>query len=420
MRIIGTTTTELTDGATTNPIVIGGNDYTAVAGDAILYGNITGEYLFNGTVWHLIGTGSSSSPFIVYCWDDFLKVNFNTYNVKFANPHEVDGTITLEGSGSQSNPYIVSSYEELIFATGASDIWKVKLVDRDKKLYQYRYIVDYAQPDEPIYADVFCRYDDSLSTINFNDIQPNGYTSSFNFSPTMNFNGWTLKNAVFHNYGCFYFKSTLSNAIFKDFYSDNTASTYSCIHCDAQASNIKMSGTFDTQGKAIFGVRSAYSSEYRGLINSSFDFKLLGKSYLFIDSGNSYTPKMGNCNVHFELIDNREAAVSLDNTIECYNCLFSGNIKAPNCTHSYGSIIRLMYSGSKYNIFNIKAEVEEGHNRPYLNMTGSNTFSNLNLYVNDGNVDYYIYEGSNIVGVLESTLKDARALYDLGLPIGVD
>ena len=79
-----------------------------------------------------------------------------------------------------------------------------------------------------------------------------------------------------------------------------------------------------------------------------------------------------------------------------------------------------MYSDSKYTIFNIKAEVEEGHNRPYLNMTGSYTFSNLNIYVNDGNVDYYIYGSSNIVGVPESTLKDAQALYDLGLPIGVD
>lgn len=346
------------------------------------------------------------ADYVVSTWDEFLQHNTSGDTVKFANPHEVNGEIVLSGTGTQADPYIVSTYEEMLFATGATYIWQVKLIDREQKLYRYE--------------DIYCRYDDSLSTIDFNVIQPNGYTSSFDFNPTMNFNGWTLKNAVFHNYGCFYFKSTLSNAIFKDFYSDNTASTYSCIHCDAQASNIKMSGTFDTQGKALFGVRSAYSSEYRGLINSSFDFKLLGKSYLFIDSGNSYTPKMENCNVHFELIDNREAAVSLDNTIECYNCLFSGNIKAPNCTHSYDSIIRLMYSDSKYNIFNIKAEVEEGHNRPYLNMTSSNTFSNLNIYVNDVDVDYYIYGSSSIVGVPESTLKDAQALYDLGLPIGVD
>ena len=418
MRIIGTTTTELTDGATTNPIVIGGNDYTAVAGDVVLYGNITGEYLFNGTVWHLLGTGSSSSPFIVYCWDDFLKVNFNTYNVKFANPHEVDGTITLEGSGSQSNPYIVSSYEELIFATGASNIWKVKLVDRDKKLYQYRYIVDYAQPDEPIYADVFCRYDDSLSTIDFNDIQPNGYTSAFNFNTTMNFNGWTLENAVFHSYGYFRFMLSLSNAIFKNFYSDNTR-TISCITCDAQASNIKMSGTFDTQGMAIFGVRSGYSSSYRGLINSSFDFHLIGKSRLFQDSGNSYTPAIENCNINFELIDNRTSAVSLGNSTEYYNCLLTGNIKAPNCTTSCDTSTQLLYAGSRYNIINITAEVEEGHNKPNINLIANNPTS-LVIYRNDGNVDYYNTSYQNLVGVPESTLKDAQTLHDLGLPIGVD
>jgi len=129
--IIGTTTTVLTDGATTNPIVIDGSDYTAVAGDVVLYGNITGEYLFNGTVWRLIGTGNNSSPFIVYCWADFLKVNRGGYSVKFANPHEVDGEIILQGSGSQSNPYIVSTYDEMLFATGASDIWKVKLINRE-------------------------------------------------------------------------------------------------------------------------------------------------------------------------------------------------------------------------------------------------------------------------------------------------
>lgn len=359
------------------------------------------------------------ADYVVSTWDEFLQHNTSGDTVKFANPHEVNGEIVLSGTGTQADPYIVSTYEEMLFATGATYIWQVKLIDREQKLYRYRYISDYDEQRNPIYSEIFCKYDDSLSTIDFNDIQPNGYTSTFNFNPAMNFNGWTLKNAVFHDYGYFAFKSTLSNAIFKDFYSDNTR-TRACINCDAQASNIKMSGTFDTDGKGIFGVHSGSNSAYRGLINSSFDFKLLGKSSLFGDSGNAYTPKAENCNVHFELIDNREAAVNLGNDIECYNCLFSGNIKAPNCTHSYGNITRLMYSGSKYTIFNIKAEVEEGHNRPYLNMTGSNTFSNLNIYVNDGNVDYYIYEGSNIVGVPESTLKDAQALYNLGLPIGVD
>jgi len=361
------------------------------------------------------------ADYVVSTWDEFLQHNTSGDTVKFANPHEVDGEIILEGSGSQSNPYIVSSYEELLFATGASYIWQVKLVNRDKKLYQYRYIAGYVQPNEPIYADIYCRYDDSLSTIDFNQIQPNGYYSALTIYPVLNLNGWTWKNAVFHRSGYFRFTNFVSNAIFKDFFSDNkTTSVGCCISCDAQASNIKMSGTFDTDGVSIFGVRSGSNSAYRGLINSSFDFKLIGKSKLFGDSGNGYTPTLESCNVHFDLTDNREAAVSLENNSEFHNCLFSGNIKAPNCTHSYLTSTNLMRPSSSYNIINIQAEVEEGHNKPYINFTYSNVFSYLNIYVNDGNVDYYIKEGSNIVGVPSATLKNAQALYDLGLPMAVE
>lgn len=133
--------------------------------------------------------------YVVSSWDEFLQYNVYENTIKFANPHEVDGQIILEGSGSQSNPYIVSTYEEMLFATGASYIWEVKLVNRDKKLYQYRYIAGYAQPNEPIYADVFCIYDDSLSTIDFRQIQPEGFTDRLYFiAGRIDFNGWTLLN----------------------------------------------------------------------------------------------------------------------------------------------------------------------------------------------------------------------------------
>ena len=46
----GSTTTALTDGATTNPITIDGSSYTAVMGDMVIYGNK--EFLFDGTRWH--------------------------------------------------------------------------------------------------------------------------------------------------------------------------------------------------------------------------------------------------------------------------------------------------------------------------------------------------------------------------------
>ena len=49
----GTTTTALKDEATTNPIIVNGESYTAVANDAVFYGKA--EFVFDGTMWHEFG-----------------------------------------------------------------------------------------------------------------------------------------------------------------------------------------------------------------------------------------------------------------------------------------------------------------------------------------------------------------------------
>ena len=54
---LGVTTTELTDGATTNPISIDGEDVTAKSGSIAGYGSA--EFIFNGTSWQEFGDLSS-------------------------------------------------------------------------------------------------------------------------------------------------------------------------------------------------------------------------------------------------------------------------------------------------------------------------------------------------------------------------
>lgn len=53
IQLKGTTTTPLTDEATTNPITIGGNSYTAKNQDAVFYQKK--EFVFDGTKWHEFG-----------------------------------------------------------------------------------------------------------------------------------------------------------------------------------------------------------------------------------------------------------------------------------------------------------------------------------------------------------------------------
>lgn len=52
-NFLGVTTTALTDGATTNPITIGGASVTANKGDIVTYGST--EFIFNGTLWQAFG-----------------------------------------------------------------------------------------------------------------------------------------------------------------------------------------------------------------------------------------------------------------------------------------------------------------------------------------------------------------------------
>ena len=59
---IGKTTSNIVDGSTTNPVVIGGEDVTAVAGDIVIKDPASGasetalEYIFDGTKWSELGS----------------------------------------------------------------------------------------------------------------------------------------------------------------------------------------------------------------------------------------------------------------------------------------------------------------------------------------------------------------------------
>lgn len=53
LSFLGETTTEITEGSTTNPITINGSSITAKNGDLVVYGSK--EFLFNGTSWIEMG-----------------------------------------------------------------------------------------------------------------------------------------------------------------------------------------------------------------------------------------------------------------------------------------------------------------------------------------------------------------------------
>lgn len=67
----GETTTPLTDNATTNPVVIDGQSYTAQPNDAVIYGSK--EFLFDGTKWHEFGDMSGLSSKDIGAMTNYAK-----------------------------------------------------------------------------------------------------------------------------------------------------------------------------------------------------------------------------------------------------------------------------------------------------------------------------------------------------------
>ena len=57
LKFVGVTTTVITDGSTTNPVIINGSSYTAVTGNVVLYG--AKEYLWTGSAWEEMGDEAS-------------------------------------------------------------------------------------------------------------------------------------------------------------------------------------------------------------------------------------------------------------------------------------------------------------------------------------------------------------------------
>ena len=57
LKLLGTTTTNIVDSSTTNPITVGGKTVTAELGNVVLYGNQ--EFMWNGTFWELLGDEGS-------------------------------------------------------------------------------------------------------------------------------------------------------------------------------------------------------------------------------------------------------------------------------------------------------------------------------------------------------------------------
>ena len=102
---LGVTTTSLTDGATTNPITIGGSSVTAKSGD-IVQTSSRAEFIFNGTAWQELGTSVGTLKAFAYA--DTGEVTIKPKGSNSAS--SVSGTCSVTPSGSISTGTGTANY----------------------------------------------------------------------------------------------------------------------------------------------------------------------------------------------------------------------------------------------------------------------------------------------------------------------
>lgn len=99
---IGITTTALTDGATTNPIIIHGSSVTAVDGDVAAYDSV--DYIFNGTIWQEYGrrvkNGTISIPSSGWSGDGPYHMTVTVDGATVTNVSKVSLQLTPEQTQS--------------------------------------------------------------------------------------------------------------------------------------------------------------------------------------------------------------------------------------------------------------------------------------------------------------------------------
>lgn len=190
------TTSTISEQLSNNQIIVNEVTYEAQINDLVLDSAVY-EYKWNGSQWDLIGNGTNSSPFIVHDWTEFGSVNTSANQgkyIRFADIHVENGDWAISGSGrSAADPCVVSTYREMLHATGAANIHLCKCINKnlpnEERLYRY----DEEDPETHEVTSTYCRYNPAPSTIDYNDIST-GYRSEIYIWTHVNFNGWTLQN----------------------------------------------------------------------------------------------------------------------------------------------------------------------------------------------------------------------------------
>lgn len=276
----------------------------------------------------------------------------------------------MTGSGTQADPYIVSSWSEFTDVMGSSGS--------------------------------YIKFADGGGTIDFNEVQPSGFTSPIVIYAFVDLNGWVWKNARFTGQGRFEFHLYVRNGSIVDIYAEDMVSYCLYFYTSNVTQNMKISGVYygqNANNSELFFL-SSYGSYGKHTFNAcSFNVEVYGNNVGFTTysaSDSSYNAVLQDCNMKVKIKGTTSAYLG---RVQLENTLISGSIAAPTINRCGNACV--------YSILDME-----------INQTvTSGTASSICLYNNEKATFSGI---SNMVGVSSTQLRNAEYLRSLGFPIGVD
>lgn len=209
----------------------------------------------------ITGSGTSADPWVVHDWDEFLALSGkslgSSYYAKFCDFNILNGEFVGEGAGTQQNPYICETYNEMLVATGAPEIWNLLRVKDTAHEGEYLYVYD----------GKYCKFDSTRSTIDFRLTEYAQGIGNITTYQNFNFNGWTFLNVRFNEngylgvrYGCY-------------------ANCLRLLNCTATYTSSSSYGIFRATNGSSGNSASLYNSVIQMHINSSTSMNLTQSSF---------------------------------------------------------------------------------------------------------------------------------------------
>lgn len=115
---LGVTTSELSDGSTTNPITINGESVTAVSGDIVQTTTGAREFIFNGTAWQELGSSVGTLKAFAYADTGDVTITPKGSNASSS----VSGICSVTPSGSVSGTDVTLSTTSVGSVTNAGSM----------------------------------------------------------------------------------------------------------------------------------------------------------------------------------------------------------------------------------------------------------------------------------------------------------